>query len=49
MGSIKVGKDVDVVLWIDYFMLVYVWVEKMIVDGIVYFDIVEDKECRLVL
>jgi len=49
MGSIKVGKDADIVLWTDHPMSVYARAEKTIVDGIVYFDIAEDKERRLAL
>lgn len=49
MGSIKVGKDADVVLWTDHPMSIYARAEKTIVDGIVYFDIAEDKERRLAL
>jgi imidazolonepropionase-like amidohydrolase len=38
MGSIKVGKDADVVLWSDNPLSIYAKVEKTIIDGIVYFD-----------
>lgn len=49
MGSIKVGKDADVVLWTDHPMSVYARAEKTIVDGIVYFDIADDQQRRLAL
>lgn len=43
VGSIKVGKDADVVLWSDNPMSVYAKVEKTIVDGIIYFDLEKDS------
>ncbi len=44
MGSIKVGKDADVVLWSDSPLSVYAKVEKTIIDGKVYYDSVIDAE-----
>lgn len=46
MGSIKVGKDADVVLWTDHPLSVYANVEKTIVDGVVYFDVEKDAQAR---
>ena len=46
MGSIKVGKDADVVLWTDHPLSMYARADKTIVDGIIYFDIKEDMERR---
>jgi len=46
MGSIKVGKDADVVLWTDNPLSVYAKVDKTIVDGFVYFDADTDKQLR---
>jgi imidazolonepropionase-like amidohydrolase len=46
MGSIKTGKDADVVLWSDNPLSVYAKVEKTIVDGTVYFDVEKDKAMR---
>ncbi|MCB0689009.1 MAG: amidohydrolase family protein, partial [Saprospiraceae bacterium] len=46
MGSIKVGKDADVVLWTDHPLSVYARAEKTIVDGTVYFDITDDQQRR---
>ncbi|MEQ9404856.1 MAG: amidohydrolase family protein [Cyclobacteriaceae bacterium] len=46
MGSIKVGKDADVVLWTNHPLSVYANVEKTIVDGVVYFDIEKDAQAR---
>ncbi len=43
MGSIKVGKSADVVLWTNNPLSVYARAEKTIVDGKVYFDIEQDK------
>ena len=45
-GSIKVGKDADVVLWTDHPLSVYAKAEKTIIDGRVYFDIDEDMKKR---
>lgn len=45
-GSIKVGKDADIVLWNDNPLSVYAKAEKTIVDGIIYFDIDRDKQLR---
>ena len=46
VGSIKVGKDADVVLWSDHPLSIYAKVEKTIIDGQVYFDAEEDKQLR---
>ena len=43
VGSIKVGKDADVVLWNASPVSIYAKPEKTIVDGVVYFDIEKDK------
>jgi len=43
MGSIKIGKDADVVLWSDNPLSVYAKVEKTIIEGAVYFDIEKDQ------
>lgn len=45
-GSIKVGKDADVVLWSDHPLSVYAKAEKTIIEGKVYFDIDEDMKKR---
>ena len=44
VGSIKVGKDADVVLWSAKPLSIYAKAEKTIVDGIVYFDMEKDIE-----
>lgn len=45
-GSIKVGKDADLVLWSDDPLSIYARAEKTIVDGIIYFDRDRDKQLR---
>jgi len=42
MGSVKVGKDADLVLWSDNPLSIYAIVEKTIIDGAIYFDIKQD-------
>jgi urease alpha subunit len=46
VGSIKEGKDADLVLWTDNPLSVYAKPEKTIVDGIIYFDIDRDQQLR---
>lgn len=46
VGSIRVGKDADLVLWTDNPLSVYAKADKTIVDGIVYFDIQQDALMR---
>ena len=46
MGSLKVGKDGDVVLWSDHPMSIYAKAEKTIIDGTVFFDLEKDKQLR---
>lgn len=46
VGSIKVGKDADVVLWSDHPLTIYAKAEKTIVDGVLYFDIEQDQLLR---
>jgi imidazolonepropionase-like amidohydrolase len=38
MGSIKEGKDADLVLWSDKPLSIYAQAEKTMVDGVIYFD-----------
>ena len=45
-GSIKEGKDADVVLWSDNPLSIYSKAEKTIIDGAIYFDIEKDIEKR---
>jgi adenine deaminase len=46
VGSIKQGKDADLVLWTDNPLSVYAKVITTIVDGIIYFDKERDLELR---
>lgn len=46
VGSIKVGKDADVVLWSDNPLSIYAKVEKTIIDGHIYYDTEEDLKLR---
>ncbi|MCX7547153.1 amidohydrolase family protein [Xanthomarina sp. F1114] len=46
VGSIKVGKDADVVLWSHNPLSIYAKAEKTLIDGITYFDIERDKQLR---
>jgi imidazolonepropionase-like amidohydrolase len=46
VGSIKAGKDADLVMWSDHPLSVYAKAEKTLVDGTVYFDREKDKELR---
>src|SRR5579863_5736300 len=46
VGSIKEGKDADLVLWTDNPLSVYAKPEKTIVDGIIYYDIDRDLQLR---
>jgi imidazolonepropionase-like amidohydrolase len=43
VGSIKVGKDADVVIWTDHPLSIYAKVQTTIVDGVVYFDRTKDE------
>jgi imidazolonepropionase-like amidohydrolase len=46
VGSIKTGKDADLVLWSDNPLSIYAKVEKTMVDGIIYFDIEKDMDLQ---
>lgn len=46
VGSIKTGKDADLVLWSDHPLSIYAKAEKTMVDGIIYFDREKDMEMR---
>ncbi len=45
-GSVKVGKDADLVLWSDHPLSIYAKAEKTMVDGIIYFDRDRDRNLR---
>jgi adenine deaminase len=46
IGSIKVGKDADVVLWSDNPLSIYAKAEKTIIEGVTYFDLKRDEMMR---
>lgn len=47
MGSIKIGKDADIVVWSTNPLSVYAIVEKTYVDGKCYYDKMEDEKKRI--
>jgi len=46
VGSIKVGKDADIVLWSDNPLSINAKAEKTIIEGIIYFDMERDLQIR---
>ena len=46
MGSIKIGKDADIVLWTDNPLSVYAKVTQTYVDGKLMFDVEFDKKLQ---
>ena len=46
VGSIKVGKDADVVLWNNNPLSIYAKAEKTLIEGVVYFDSQVDEVKR---
>jgi imidazolonepropionase-like amidohydrolase len=44
VGSIKIGKDADVVLWSDSPLSIYTRAEKTVVDGIIFYDLEKETE-----
>jgi imidazolonepropionase-like amidohydrolase len=46
VGSIKVGKDADLVLWNTHPMSIYAKAEKTIIEGRTFFDLELDKKLR---
>jgi len=46
VGSIKEGKDADLVLWTDHPMSIYAKPEKTLIEGVVYFDLERDQKLR---
>ena len=49
MGSIKIGKDADLVLWSDSPLSIYAKVEQTMIDGAIYYDIDKDEEMRALI
>ncbi|RMB64018.1 amidohydrolase [Dokdonia sinensis] len=46
VGSVKVGKDADLVLWTDNPLSIKARAEKTIIEGTVYFDMERDAQMR---
>ncbi|WP_285060497.1 amidohydrolase family protein [Pedobacter ginsengisoli] len=46
VGSLKAGKDADVVIWSDNPLSIYARAEKTFVDGIAYWDMERDAQIR---
>lgn len=46
LGSIKTGKDADLVLWNNHPLSIYARPEQTIIDGTVYFDSQKDEEMQ---
>lgn len=46
VGSIRTGKDADLVLWNSHPLSVYAVAQKTLVDGIIYFDRERDMKMR---
>jgi imidazolonepropionase-like amidohydrolase len=47
VGSIKVGKDADVVLWNNNPLSIYAKAEKTLIEGVVYYDAQKDEAQRV--
>ena len=47
VGSIKIGKDADLVLWSGNPLSIYTKAEKTIIEGATYFDIKIDEQQRI--
>ena len=44
VGSIKIGKDADLVLWNNNPLSIYARAEKTIIEGVVYFDLEKENK-----
>ncbi|MBK6266329.1 amidohydrolase family protein [Marivirga sp. S37H4] len=44
LGSIKKGKDADVVLWSDHPLSIYAKAEKTIIEGAIFYDIEQEAQ-----
>ena len=49
VGSVKVGKDADLVLWNNNPLSIYAKAEKTLIEGVVYFDIQKDEQIRIAI
>ena len=46
VGSLKAGKDADVVVWSDHPLSIYAKAERTFVDGIAYWDMEKDAQLQ---
>ncbi|WP_298424761.1 amidohydrolase family protein [uncultured Kordia sp.] len=46
VGSIKNGKQADLVLWTDHPMSIYAKADKTMIEGTIYFDLSRDEQLR---
>ena len=46
VGSIKIGKDADLVLWTNHPMSIYTKAEKTMIEGAIYYDLEKLPEMR---
>ena len=46
MGSLKIGKDADIVIWSDNPLSIYSKVEQTYIDGVCYYDLEENKKTQ---
>ena len=46
VGSVKVGKNADLVLWSAHPLSIYAKAEKTLIEGVTYFDIDRDSKLR---
>ena len=46
VGSVRVGKNADLVLWNTNPLSIYAKAEKTLIEGVTYFDIERDKSMR---
>lgn len=49
MGSIKKGKDADLVLWSHHPLSIYAKAEKTLIEGVTYFDSKRDEKMRIAI
>ena len=49
VGSIEVGKDADLVLWTENPLSIYTKAEKTWVDGILYYDLLDQSNKEKIL
>ena len=49
VGSIKEGKDADLVLWNGHPLSIYSKAEKTLIEGVTYFDLEKDNQQRIAI